>query len=121
IRGPASLMFGSDALAGVISFFPHLPVKDDGKLHGKLISEYHTNNGLIGNGLQVNYKRNNWLFGVNSSFRVAKNYQNPVDGRVYLTNFRVANFSVLAGHQTKKGHTHVRFSYYDNLQGIPDG
>jgi iron complex outermembrane receptor protein len=29
IKGPASLMFGSDALAGVVSLFPYIPKEKD--------------------------------------------------------------------------------------------
>src|SRR5690625_7763031 len=52
---------------------------------------------------------------------MAKNYQNPIDKRVYLTNYKVTNFSALAGYKYNKGHTHLNFNYYDNKQGIPDG
>jgi iron complex outermembrane receptor protein len=31
IKGPASLMYGSDALAGVVSLFPYMPEEKDGK------------------------------------------------------------------------------------------
>ncbi len=47
IKGPASLMYGSDALAGVISLFPVMPYNTQGKLIGRYITEYQSNNGLI--------------------------------------------------------------------------
>jgi len=121
IKGPASLLYGSDAIAGVISFFPNTPKQEDGKLHGKFVSEYQTNNNLIGDGLQLNYANKNFVFAVNGSYRMAKNYRNPVDGRVYLSNFNVKNFSALAGYKSAKGFTHVNFTLFDNRQGIPDG
>lgn len=121
IKGPASLMYGSDALAGVVSLFPFIPNYYDNKLHGKFISEYQTNNNLIGNGWQLNYNNNNFLFAVRGSYRVAKNYRNSFDNRVYLTNFNEKNFSALVGYKTDKGFTHFNFTLYDNKQGIPDG
>lgn len=121
IKGPASLLYGSDAIAGVVSLFPAIPRQNDGLLHGKFTSEYQTNNGLIGNGLRLNYAKNSWLFALRGSYKMAKNYQNPVDGKVYLTNFNVGNFSALVGHQSKHGYTHLNFTLYDNHQGIPDG
>ncbi len=48
IKGPASLMYGSDALAGVVSLIPSMPHENDGKIHGKILSEYQGNNGLFG-------------------------------------------------------------------------
>lgn len=121
IKGPSSLMYGSDAIAGVISFFPNIPDHYDNKLHGNYISEYHTNNGLVGNGLRLGYNTDKYLFGVNASQRIAQNYQNPIDGRVYMTNFNETNFGATAGIKSDKGFTHLNFTLYDNKQGIPDG
>lgn len=121
IKGPASLLYGSDAIAGVISLFPKIPDKNDGVIHGKYVSEYHTNNNLIGNGLNLNYSDGRFLFALSSSYKMAKNYRNPIDGRVYLTNFKESNFSALAGYKSRKGYTHLNFTLYDNHQGIPDG
>lgn len=121
IKGPASLMYGSDALAGVVSLFSYIPQYYDGKIHGNLISEYQTNNGLIGNGLRLGYDNEHFVFALSGSYRVAKNYKNPKDGRVYLTNFKETNFSALAGHRSENGYTHLHFTFYDNKQGIPDG
>lgn len=121
MKGPASLLYGSDAIAGVISFFPYLPTRKDGKIRGRYLSEYHTNNNLIGQGLRLDYADNAFTFALRGSYRMAQNYRNPVDGRVYLTNFNVANLSATAGYQSAKGYTHLNFTLYDNHQGIPDG
>ncbi|MCK9481383.1 MAG: TonB-dependent receptor [Bacteroidia bacterium] len=121
IKGPASLLYGSDALAGVISLYSPIPNQNDGKLHGKYISEYQTNNNLIGEGIHLGYANNRFLFAMRGSYRLAKNYRNPIEGRVYLTNFNTMNFSALAGLKSKKGFTHIQFSLYNNLQAIPDG
>ncbi|MFT3934106.1 MAG: TonB-dependent receptor [Chitinophagaceae bacterium] len=121
IKGPASLMYGSDAIAGVVSFFSNIPNYDDEKLHGKYTSEYQTNNNLIGEGLSLGYNNKHILFAARGSYRVAKNYRNPIDGRVYLTNFNEKNFSLLAGYKTDRGYTHFNFTLYDNRQAIPDG
>ncbi|MCO5259900.1 MAG: TonB-dependent receptor [Crocinitomicaceae bacterium] len=121
IKGPASLLYGSDAIAGVISLFPAIPSTTTENINGKLISEYHSNNGLIGTGLRVNYSKKGFIASIKGSYRLAKNYKNPIDGRVYLTNFNVANFSALLGYQSSKGYTHLNFTLFDNHQGIPDG
>ncbi|UKB77351.1 TonB-dependent receptor plug domain-containing protein [Chryseobacterium sp. MEBOG07] len=72
IKGPASLMFGSDALAGVVSLFPYMPVQNDGLVHGKIIGEYQGNNNLIGNGMILGYKKNSFIASLNASYRMAK-------------------------------------------------
>src|SRR6201999_4532780 len=48
IRGPASLQYAASAEAGVINF-KSAPFAESGTTQGSWLSEYHTNNGYIGN------------------------------------------------------------------------
>lgn len=121
IKGPASLLYGSDAIAGVVSLFPFVPKAQDGKIHGKWTSEYQTNNNLIGNALRLSYGKKGFVASVSGSYRLAKNYRNSIDGRVYLTNFDVKNLSTLLGYNYRRGYVHVYATLFDNRQGIPDG
>src|SRR5205823_6304276 len=45
IKGPSSLTYGSDALAGVVNLIPFQSAPE-GKLTGDILTEYQTNNGL---------------------------------------------------------------------------
>lgn len=119
IKGPASLQFGSDALAGVVSLFPYMPT--DSVLQGRIISEYQSNNGLIGNGFRIGQKNKSWLWILRGSYRQAKDYTNSIDGRIYNTGFKETNASATVGYQSDAGYTHLNATLYDNLQGIPDG
>ena len=121
IKGPASIIFGSDALAGVMSIFPYIPMQDDGKWHGRFLSEYQSNNNLVGNGLWTGYSDQHFSFALRGSYRLAKNYRNAIDGRVYNTSFYENNFSALIGYKTKKGSSYLNFTAFSDVQGIPDG
>lgn len=121
IKGPASLMYGSDAIAGVLSLFPAIPRVTDNNLHGRFLSEYQTNNGLIGNSLQLLYGNSHWSWALRGSERIARNYTDPIDGRVYNTDFRMVNTSGFLGYKNEKGYSHLNATLYDNRQGIPDG
>jgi iron complex outermembrane receptor protein len=121
IEGPASLLYGSDAIAGVLSLFPNLPKYTDGHLHGRYLSEYQSNNGLIGNSLILNYAKTHWSWALRGSQRLARSYTNPVDGRVYNTGFKMYNGSAFMGYNGAKGYSHFNVTVYDNRQGIPDG
>jgi iron complex outermembrane recepter protein len=121
IKGPASLMFGSDALAGVVSLYPHMPATKDSVLHGRVVSEYQHNNGLLGNGFRLGRHGTHWIWSARGSYRIAKNYTNNVDDRVYNTGFREANAALMVGYRLANGYTHLNATAYDNLQGIPDG
>lgn len=121
IKGPASLMYGSDALAGVVSMLPVIPKEKDGKIYGRYLSEYQSNNGLVGNGLRIGYSNKHMFWAVRGNYRFARNYTNRIDGRVYNTGFQEKNLSVVVGYTGEKGYTHLNATVYDNLQGIPDG
>jgi len=120
IKGPASLIYGTDGLAGVVSLFPYKP-KQKSRVEGRYISEFQSNNLLVGNGLRWSIVKNNWSFALRSSWRLASNYQNAIDGKVYNTNFNEKNISSVLGYTTEKTIVSLNASLYDNRQGIPDG
>ncbi len=120
IKGPASLIYGSDALAGVINLIPEniIPEKT---IKGTYNSNYQTNNGLIANslGMSINTKGN--VFGFRVSQKKAFDYQNKYDGKVYNTGFNEHDLNTYLGVNRKWGYSHLNFSIYSNLQEIPDG
>lgn len=128
VKGPASIMYGSDALAGVIAFYPNMP-KDSNAWQARIISEYQSNNGLIGNGGFLGYRYKNIVFALRGSHRLAKNYRNRKtqeiygnnQGRVHNTGFNEGNLSLLVGYENPKHSLHFNLSLYNNLQAIPDG
>ncbi len=121
IKGPASLMYGSDALAGVVSLLPAQPQDTDGKLKGSVLAEYQSNNRLLAHSVGVKSGGSRWAWNFRESYRVATNYQNPVDGWVYNTGFRENTLTALVGYTTQKGYSRLGATLYNNQQGIPDG
>lgn len=122
VKGPSSLIYGSDAVAGVVGLMPAMPATiHDPKLYGQYSSEYQSNNGLIGNGMRLFFNRGRWGYALGGSYRIAKNYTNAVDGRVYNTGFRETNASGTVKYNGNKGYSSLSFTMYNNLQGIPDG
>lgn len=120
VKGPASLIYGSDAVAGVVNLLPPNP-PPNGKILGNLSNEYQTNNRLISNSASIagNDKSIIWL--ARFSHKLATNYQNKYDGRVYNTGFAETDFTSMIGLNRSWGYSHAGFSIYDNLQEIPDG
>ncbi|GGE98362.1 TonB-dependent receptor [Hymenobacter cavernae] len=121
VKGPASLMYGSDAVAGVINMLPAHPSGPVGKLRGDVVTEYHTNNGLVGTSLGLSYRQPDWQYAFRASQKTAANYQNRVDGRVYGTAFRELNLSGMVGVDKPWGYSHWYATAYHNRQEIPDG
>ncbi len=120
IKGPASLMYGSDALAGVVNLIPSQPGPEN-KISGSVTTEYQSNNGMFGGSVFVTGNKNGIEWGTRVSQRTAKDFQNPVDGRVYNTAFRQTDINGFVGVHKKWGGSHLRVSLFDNLQEIPDG
>lgn len=121
VKGPASLTYGSDALAGVINMIPYSPNFENGKLKGDFTTNYQTNNGMIGASLGLAYIKNDWKFTIRGTGKTAHNYENKIDGLVYGTAFREYNFSASARVDKHWGYSKTAVTYYDNLMEIPDG
>ena len=121
IKGPASLTYGSDALAGVVNLIPTQP-PPAGKMIGDVTGEYQTNNGMFGGSamLGATYKKGfEWM--ARASHKEATNYQNKIDGRVYNTAFKETDANVSFGLHGQWGFAHLNFLMFDDLQEIPDG
>ncbi|MBC6109441.1 TonB-dependent receptor [Pedobacter fastidiosus] len=121
VKGPASLTYGSDALAGVINMIPYSPNFENGKLKGDFTTNYQTNNGMIGSSLGLAYIKNDWKYTIRATVKTAHNYSNKIDGLVYGTAFREYNLSASARVDKKWGYSKTAITYYDNLMEIPDG
>jgi len=120
IKGPASLTYGSDALAGVVNLIP-TPAAAEGKTIGNVVAEYMTNNGEVGGSAMMAATRNGFEWMGRISHKEATNYQNKIDGRVYGTSFKETDASLSFGLHRKFGYSHVSLSLFDDLQEIPDG
>ncbi|MGB8193244.1 MAG: TonB-dependent receptor [Chitinophagaceae bacterium] len=120
LKGPASLMYGSDAMAGVINIMSNIPVPS-GSLRGNFISNYQTNNRLRGFGINLgaNHKGFNW--NVSSSLKAAADYRNKYDGRVYNSKFNERNIGGYIGYNGNWGYSHFIASYFNQHPGIIEG
>jgi iron complex outermembrane receptor protein len=120
VKGPASLIYGSDALAGVVNLLPAQPVPD-GTIKGHVETNYQTNNGLFGAHTAFAGNKNGFIWEGVASHKQATNYQNRYDGRVYGTSFNETDLSGYVGLHKKWGYSDLNFSLFDDLQEIPDG
>ncbi len=120
VKGPASLIYGSDALAGVINLLPPSPVPDS-TIGGHVETNYQTNNKLLGVHAAFGGNRKGFIWGGEASHKQATNYQNRYDGRVYGTAFNETDLSGYIGLNKQWGYSHLKFSLFDDLQEIPDG
>jgi len=120
VKGPASLIYGSDALAGVVNLLQAQPVQE-GTIKGHVETNYQTNNGLIGDHAALGGNKHGFIWEGVISHKQATNYQNRYDGRVYGTAFNETDLSGYVGLHKKWGYSDLNFSLFDDLQEIPDG
>ncbi|MCD6017181.1 MAG: TonB-dependent receptor [Bacteroidetes bacterium] len=120
IKGPASLIYGSDALAGVVNLLPE-NTAPEGTIKGSVQVNYQTNNGLYAASGALAGNIKSVVFGLRASYKEATNFQNKYDGRVHNTGFKENDLNAYIGLNRKWGYSHLNFSIYDNLQEIPDG
>lgn len=120
IKGPASLTYGPDALAGVVNLIPLTSFHQD-TIQGHVTTNYQTNNGLFSISGAMTGNRNGFIWGGVETYKMATNYRNKYDGRVYGTGFRETDLSGYIGLNKQWGYSHLNFSLFNDLQEIPDG
>jgi iron complex outermembrane recepter protein len=120
IKGPASLTYGSDALAGVVNLIP-TPPAPEGKIKGDVLAEFQSNNGLFGGSVMLEGTKNGFEWMGRLSHKQASNYSDQADGRVYNTAFSETDATLSLGLHRAFGYSHLNISVFDDLQEIPDG
>jgi iron complex outermembrane recepter protein len=120
VKGPASLSYGSDAIAGVVNLLPAPHVPNDTIL-GRIESTYGTNNRLLSTSASLAGNRDGFVWGGIASHKQAIDYMNRYDGRVYNTAFNETDLSGYIGVNKHWGVSDIHFSFFNDLQEIPDG
>jgi len=120
LRGPASLAYGSDAVAGVVNLIPEDPLPE-GQMKGDILLNYQANNGLINNMLHLagTQKGISWSARVDNI--IAHAYQDPEDGYVLNSQFSNFNTDGTIGIHRSWGFSQLHASYFDMATGIVDG
>ncbi|GAB3331395.1 TonB-dependent receptor [Hymenobacter humi] len=120
IKGPGSLLYGSDAMAGVINFVAADPV-EEGRITGVATAGYQTNNHQQGYSLQNagNLHGLNWL--ARGTRKLAGSYQNRYDGRVYNSGFNEWDADGYVGLNKGWGYSHLTFSTFNQRVGLTEG
>ena len=117
LKGPASLMYGSDAMAGVLIFNP-APVAAPGTVRGNISAEYQSNNGLATYSLNVGGNHKGFVWDARFSDKYAHAYRNKANGWVPNSGFRERAASAMLGLNKNWGFSRLKFSYYHLTPGI---
>jgi iron complex outermembrane receptor protein len=120
IRGPASLQYGASAIAGVVNF-KTAPFAPNGTTQGSWLSEYHANNGYIGNSFHIGGNHDGFVYDFRASGEIAHSYWNPKDGYVWGSAWNQGNARLTLGLNKSWGYSRLSLStLYRRIQ-VPDG
>ena len=120
LKGPASLMYGSDAMAGVLIFKPWR-VQPQGTMGANLSTGYQTNNGLFDYSVNFAGNRQGFVWDARWSQKLAHAYKNRYDGYVPGSQFQEKAARMLLGMNRSWGHSHLILSYYQLTPGVIEG
>ncbi|NQX31782.1 TonB-dependent receptor [Pedobacter boryungensis] len=116
LKGPASLLYGSDALGGVINIIDDL-VPASGDFNGNFTTSYNTNNGLTASSLMLQGNTNGFVYRGRASYKNAYGFSYG-DKTVPNSGFNETNFSGMLGLNKTWGYAHLSLSKFNTNVGL---
>lgn len=130
IKGPVSVLYGSDGLGGVVNILPaYIPNNDT--LQTELIHTYKSNNDLWGLSGKVLFSKNDYYITARATYQDYASYRVPAESFIYNgytlpiynkrlknTGGKELNFSLRAGLRKKWGSTNLYLSHYRQKAGF---
>ena len=120
LKGPATLMYGSDAMAGVLVLH-EAPIMPQGTMTLNVGSEYQSNNRLFDYTVNFAGNQKGWVWNWRWSEKDAGKYKNKVDGRVPGSQFHERALTGMLGINRSWGHSRLKLSYYHLKPGLIEG
>lgn len=120
LKGPASIIYGSDAMAGVVNIITHVPVPVN-TLKANISANGQTNNNLTGFHVNMGGNKNGFNWNIYTSNKAAGDYKNKYDGRVFNSKFTENNIGGYAGINRKWGFSHILISSFNLKAGLIEG
>ena len=120
LKGPATLMYGSDAMAGVLVLH-EAPIMPQGTMALNVGSEYQSNNRLFDYTVNFAGNQKGWVWNWRWSEKDAGKYKNKVDGRVPGSQFHERAMTGMLGFNRSWGHSRLKLSYYHLKPGLIEG
>lgn len=130
IKGPASLIYGSDAIGGVLNIITHTTPSSEG-LHGGIYITGKSNNGCLGGTTKISARRKNVFAKAVVTYNAYADYNVPADSFEYKPmHFAPLNGSLMntageeyslnvhAGVIHKNGNSNFIISHYRHKAGF---
>lgn len=121
VRGPAALLYGSNAIGGVINLIrEEIPASLPEQARGMLSLQAQSVNRGVAGGASAETGWGGFALRGEGSFRHAGDLDTP---RGTLENTQLQTYSLSAGvsRVLRQGHYGIAYRFYDNAYGIPGG
>ena len=120
IKGPESIMYGSDALGGVINIISTTPIPKN-TIRSNILGDYQTNNESFGGNINMVGNINGWNWNIYGTAKNAQDYQNKYDGYVFNSKFLERNMGGCLNYNGVWGYSQIMVSNFDQKLGIIEG
>ena len=119
IKGPASLLYGSDALGGVLYFNPE-KFADANTFKANFSQKYFSNTAGSSSSLGLKTSTDNWKFMARGSYNTHSDYKIADGDRVTNTRYNETDFKTGIGYSNAKFSSVLRYNYNELDLGIPE-
>ena len=120
IKGPASLLYGSDAIGGVLNFVKDKPAAI-GTLTGNLQTQFHSNTRGLNNSLNLKGASEHFFAGAQVSQKTHADYIQGSGGFVPNSRFNQWSASANTGYTGKTGTFRILYDYFNQELGMTVG
>ncbi|WP_430399777.1 TonB-dependent receptor [Flavobacterium sp.] len=119
IKGPASLLYGSDAIGGVVYFNPE-KYAQYGKSEGNFLQQFSSN--TQGTNTSFGYKSTpgNWKFLIRGNYNSQADYKVPIGDRIINTRSIEKDLKYGIGYSNSHFSTDFRYNYNNLNLGLPE-
>jgi iron complex outermembrane receptor protein len=119
IKGPASLLYGSDALGGVLYFNPE-KFADAHTFKANFSQKLFSNTLGSNTSLGLKTSTDNWKFSARGSYNTHSDYTIPDDDRITNTRYNESDFKTGIGFSNAKFSSVFRYNFNKLDLGIPE-
>jgi iron complex outermembrane receptor protein len=116
LRGAASLLYGADALGGVINILEPLTVPE-GTIKGEVLSNYSTNGGLSATSAMLTGNHDGFVWRGRGTYKNAYSFKTP-DYYYPNSGFNEASGEVMLGLNKSWGYSHLNITSFNNNIGF---
>ena len=119
IKGPASLLYGSDALGGVLYFNPE-KFANANTFKANFSQKYFSNTAGSSSSFGLKTATDYWKFMARGSYNTHSDYRISGGDRVTNTRYNETDFKTGIGYSNAKFSSVMRYNYNDLDLGIPE-